>query len=241
MKLGALSSKLHSPKRFALAPRIKDFGKLSLLADTCDYAKRMTLPWGEMANRDVGDCVPAARYHHRQACSANVAGQTEVITDQRVLHDYTMITGYDPARPETDNGTVPLDALCYWARKGEILGFGLVDHTDDAHVCAALQLFGGLFTAYDLPSSWIDAQTWDATERDAAIAGGHMVYHCGHDRRGNLATVTWGEVRVTTQAGRRQRCSEMWVIIDQAWLDAHGKTLQGLDLAGLVEAASLVD
>ena len=241
MKFGCNLSRDHDPQRFGAAPRLSQFLELPLAADTCDYSLPMrSHAWGEMLNTQIGCCVIAARYHLLQSFTANTVVVPTTVSDVRVRNDYTAITGYDPERPETDQGTVPITALRYWARKGEIAGFALVDFVEDWKLATALQLFGGLFVAYDFPEAWKSSRTWDKLPENAPSAGGHMVCLVQHDRQMTMTAVSWGEQYSVTRDGHHQKCAECWVLIDPAWMH-NGKTIQGLDMAGLVAAARAID
>ena len=244
MKLGRIATPQH---RLATVPLLADHVALapSLVADTTDYAKRMTEPWGMLGNADYGCCVFAARAHYAQCASVNAKGKARVITTAQVLKWYAEQTGFDKNDPSTDNGAIPLDTLKYFVSIGEIVAFGRVDPTNDAHVAAAIELFGGLYTGWDLPLAWQDADDWDAGPNirgDWAPNswGGHMTSQTGYDAQCNTPTVTWGKLKRVTNAARHVYCSEAYALITQDWLDASGETLQNFDLEGLQTALATV-
>jgi hypothetical protein len=243
-QLGRIATPKH---RLATVPRLADHMSLptTLIADSVDYAKRMTDPWGMLGNDRYGCCVIAAKNHFRQCASVNATGKAVVVTEAETLAEYGAITGFDPDDPSTDNGTVPLDALKYFLAKGEIIAYGRVDPTNDAHVAAAIELFGGLYTGWDLPAAWQSREVWDAGPNTSGAWtpgswGGHMMSQTGYDAKCMTPTVTWGEIVNITAAARHVYCSEAYALITREWFDAHGKTIQGFDLASLQTQLTLV-
>lgn len=241
MKLGRIST---PDARLAAVPMLADHIPLPLLADAVDFGAAMQEPWGMLGNAHYGDCVFAAMAHLIQAASANAAGKPREFTDDEVLGWYHDVTGFDPDEPGTDNGAVPLDALKYFSRKGIILGYGRVDPRNAAHVAAAMQLFGGLYTGWDLPTAWQTAEVWDAGPSISGIWapgswGGHMMTQVGHDAEMTTPTVTWGRVRDIRRGGWVY-CAEAYAVITHEWVRQNGRTLQDFDLSGLLRRLASV-
>jgi hypothetical protein len=69
------------------------------------------------ANQSVGDCTCAA-IGNAVLGQAALWGYTVDITDAKVLALYSAVSGYDPAKPETDKGAVEVDVLSYQATHG---------------------------------------------------------------------------------------------------------------------------
>jgi hypothetical protein len=242
MKLGC---NLTPKTRLARVPQLLDYLELPLIADSCDYAQRMVEPWGMLGNDKYGCCVFSAFAHDIQAKSVNAQGAARKVTTEQVLGWYSAVTGFDPSDPSTDNGTVPLDALQHLYRKGEIVAYGRVDIENDAHVAAAIELFGSLYSAWDLPLAWQGAGIWDigpSTRGDWAPGswGGHMTNQVSYSPVMNMTTITWGAEVTTTSAARQRYCSEAYVLITPEWFDDKGSTIQGFDLAGLKARLALV-
>lgn len=247
MKLGRIPTPVH---RLATVPSIADYldfgANLPLIADSVAYEKRMTQSWGMLGNDKYGDCVFASRAHFAQCASVNVTGKARTFTTAQVLKWYSDCTGFNPNDPTTDNGANPLDALKYFVSIGEIVAFGKVDPTNDAHVAATIELFGGLYSGWDLPLAWQSTTNWDAGPSitgkwQPGSWGGHMVSQTGFDAQCNTPTVTWGSLINVTAAARHVYCSEAYAIVTKEWFDAGGKTIQGLDLEGLkAELANVI-
>ena len=242
MKLGRIPTPAH---RLSAVPRLADFLDLAvalpLIADSVDYGKRMTKPWGMLGNDRYGDCVFASLAHFKQCASVNVTGTPRTFTEAEVLRWYAEQTGFKPSDPSTDNGAIPLDALKYFVSIGEVVAFGKVDPDNDAHVASTIELYGGLWSGWDLPTAWENADEWTAGPTQTGIWtpgswGGHMTSQTGYDAQCNTPTVTWGGVTPTTNGARHVYCSEAYAIITKEWLDSRGGTIQGLDLDGLKAA-----
>lgn len=245
MKLGR---KPVDPRRYAAVPLIGSYydqkAALPLIADTCSYRKRMSSPGGMLGNDQYGDCGFASIGHLIQSVCANVGLRSTVTTDQ-VLGWYGECTGFDPDRPETDNGVVMLDALKYFMRKGVILGYGRVDQTNPAHVAAALEIFGGLYAGFGLPIAWQSTDLWTAGPTKTGqwepwSWGGHAVSLHSYDEDTDTSLVTWDSWVTATKSGRVNYCDELYAVILPQWVES-GRTIQGLDLDGLRARVSLVD
>lgn len=57
-----------------------------------------------LGNDRVGDCTSVGLGNHIRATAA-LAGFQVAVTEQDALHFYSLSTGYDPARPITDQGS----------------------------------------------------------------------------------------------------------------------------------------
>lgn len=245
MKLGRTPTPAH---RYATVPHIFDFLEASdatapvLVGDTCDYRKRMPSPGGMLGNDRYGDCGFAGFGHYKQSVCANLGIPCDV-TEKLVLKWYSECTGFDSSRPSTDNGVVLLDALQYFLEKGLILGYGRVNGRDPSHVARALQLFGGLYTGWDLPIAWQNSETWGkgpslSGEWEPGSWGGHCVSLHAHDAATNCTAVTWGDWKETEEEARPDYCPEVYALILPEWVAQ--RSIQGFDLASLQTQLALV-
>jgi hypothetical protein len=83
-----------------------------------DYLKKAAPDYGMMGNDTLGDCVIASLYHARQVWSAN-AGVAEITEpDVEVIGTYEAFCGYDPRRPQSDQGCVEQQVLAHWVVQG---------------------------------------------------------------------------------------------------------------------------
>lgn len=194
--------------------------------------------WGMFRNSDVGDCTCAARAHLLQSEAANT-GRQIAITDTDVIAAYSAVTGYDPAKPETDNGAQMIDVLRYERNVGiaghKIGAFVKVDHTKREQMDAAINLFGGIYVGVDLPMAAQAQTVWDVGSGPAFQAGswgGHAIAVLGYDA-GHAIAVTWGAIKVMTAAWLDTYASEAWASVDQLWISDSGNAPSGFDAAAL--------
>jgi hypothetical protein len=200
-----------------------------------------------LGNDAVGDCALAAQSHALQTWTAN-AGTEVTPTTEDTLRAYSEVTGYDPADPSTDQGTVMQDALAYWRRTGmpiggtrhKILAFAEVDHRNPVELDAAIALFGEVLLGLSFPASAMDAfnqnEPWDVWEDDGGIEGGHAVCSARYDTyTGTWRVITWGREQEATAAFFSKYLDEAWCAISPEWIAANGTTPSGLDLASLGE------
>ena len=200
--------------------------------------------WPMLANDRYGDCVFAMIGHVIQALSTYGQGATVTVTDTDVLAAYSAVTGFDPADPATDQGTVIQDALGYWRKHGiaghKILAFAQIDHTDRAQVDAAIDQFGAVLLGINFPAAAMDqfnaGQPWDVAAHDGGIEGGHAIpagYYSTPAGRSRI--VTWARVQDMTDAFWDRYVEEAWVVVAPEWLSAAGTDPLGVDLHGLGE------
>jgi hypothetical protein len=175
--------------------------------------RRPGAKWPMDGNDRVGDCVLASCAHMIGLWTLDAGPAQVTFTDAVVLGWYSAITGYDPARPWTDQGTVIEDALNYWIAPGlsghTIPGWVAVDPTRPDLLRLAYYVFGGGKVGLAMPAAW-QSQTgpgrvWDTgpNERgpwEPGSWGGHDVSCVGYDADG-LTVITWGaEQRITWRA-----------------------------------------
>lgn len=188
----------------------------------------MAPAWGMFANDRLGNCTCAAIGHFLQAQSANT-GRPLVLSGADVIQLYRIVGGYDPARPETDQGAEMLDVLRHMRSVGwcgyRFGAYVQVDTFNRSHVEAAINLTGGLYTGLDLPAAWQESTYWDIApigKRTAAYDrntwGPHAVEILAYDRLG-LVCVTWGVLKYLTWDALRMYTGEAWAAVDSQWFD----------------------
>ena len=143
-------------------------------------------------------------------------------TDAQTLGVYTAITGFNPADPNTDQGTNPDDLFSFWKATGlpgghKIADEASVDPTDTATLALAGWLFGGLGLTLSLPDVWFAATNGDGFVWDAVPGAvpdpnnGHMVLLSGY------GTYTLADGK-TTATGWKIETWGMWGVITPAGL-----------------------
>jgi hypothetical protein len=193
-------------------------------------------------NDRYGDCVFAMIGHLIQAITTYGQGKTITVTEHDVLAAYSAVTGFNPADPATDQGTVIQDALSYWRKTGvaghKILAFAEVNIHNPVEVDAAIGVFGALCLGVRFPANAMDqfnaGQPWTVAAADGGIEGGHAVpvgYYNTTAR--DTHVVTWARVQDVADAWWARYVEEAWVVVSPEWLDATGHSPEGLDLHGL--------
>jgi hypothetical protein len=224
-----------------------------------DYVSKVA-DWPMYGNDQYGDCVWAMIGHTIEAATTYGQGQTVKVSDADVLKGYSAVTGFDPADPSTDQGTVIQDALDYWRKVGvgghKIMAFAQIDHTNLDEIDAALYLFGHVQLGIDFPAVAMDqfneGKPWDVVADDGGNEGGHAISGglarrdaatpfpprpelVGKNARGNYVVITWGRAQEMTPAFFARYVEEAWTVITPEWYDAQGRNPEGIDAAALGE------
>lgn len=197
--------------------------------------------WPMYLNDEIGCCTVSAAGHMIEASTTYGQHTTVKIRDADVLEAYQAVSGYIPGRSSTDGGAVMQDVLDYWRHTGigghKILAFAEVNTGSGAEVAAAMALFGHIYVGVNLPRSALDqfntGQPWTPKTPDGGTAGGHAVDWGYAAVSQPHEVITWGRVQQVSPAWMARYAEEMWVVIDQAWIDTNGHSPAGLDLAAL--------
>jgi hypothetical protein len=197
---GAMEFKLSNYiDRAALPKPPKQFGHEALIPAT----------WGMLGNDRFGDCVWAGAAHETMLWNAE-AGRKVAFNDAAVLGDYSAVTGFDPKKPSTDQGTDMVVAASY-RRKTGVVDAGGHRHQVAAYLsikpgdlnehAIAMYLFGAVGIGIEFPTSAMDqfnaGKPWDVVNRSKS-EGGHYIPLVA--RRTNLECVTWGRIQQMTSA-----------------------------------------
>jgi len=247
MKIGKLGKQ---PKRvdrrtFKLSQylKIEELPKAPLAVD---WTKRVP-QYGMLLNDRLGDCVVAGMMHLAIGWQANAGQTADAPSDPEVVAAYSAIGGYDPADPTTDQGCNMLTALKYWrnngltvgGKKSQIVAFAEVDPANDVEVKAALWLFGGLFTGFQMPKSVQNADTWRVPvcglhgKGKPGSWGGHCAPLAAEDGSGGFQAITWGKLVPTAHSFLGAYCEEAYAVLSPAWIEQSGQAPCGFDLATL--------
>ena len=238
------------PKRsdrrtFQLARYLK-VSELPAAPPAVDWSKAVP-HYGMLLNDQLGDCVIAGMMHLAMGWQAT-AGQTPAApSDAEVLAAYSAIGGYNPADPSTDQGCNMLDALNYWrstgltlgGQKSQILAFAEVNLADPDELKAALWLFGGLFTGFQMPQSAENATSWTVPscgphgKGKPGSWGGHCAPLIAENGTGAFKAITWGGLMPTAHNFVSDYCEEAYAVLSAAWIETNGHAPCGFDLAAL--------
>ncbi len=242
MKLGKLPA----------SPSPHDF-KLSLYAPTLPTPPArfghgtLYVDWGMLGNDNWGDCVFAGGAHETMLYARLGAGRRNVtFSPACVLADYGAVTGFDPADPNSDNGTEVRQALSYRRKTGladaagsrhRIGAYVSIPPKDWEKLMQAVYVFGAVGIGFEFPASAMDQfnadQHWDVVP-GSPIEGGHYVPVVGSMTSTKRATcLTWGRRQEFTRAFYERYNDEAWAILSPEILSISGLGLHGFNVAQL--------
>lgn len=198
--------------------------------------------WGMLGNDQYGDCVWAGAAHETLLWNA-ANGRAVDFTDEAVLSDYSAVTGFNPADPDSDQGTDMAQAASYRRRRGVVDANGN-RHTVGAYLAidpkhvptlkAAAYIFGAVGLGIQFPDSAMDqfnkGKVWRVTP-GSTIEGGHYVPVVGASSA-YVHVVTWGKVQRATNAFVQTYADEAFVYVSAEDL-TNGRTPEGFDVATL--------
>lgn len=205
--------------------------------------------WGMLGNDSYGDCVWAGAAHETMLFSALGSGTACAFDDKSVLSDYSAVTGFDPNRPETDNGTDMERAAAYRRQTG-IVDTNGKRHKIGAYVALrpgsvedlwyATYLFEVVGIGTLMPRAAMDQfekrQAWTVPKGDPQIEGGHYIPGIGRSR-GRINIVTWGRVHPMTAAFYHAFSDEAIAYVSEETL-REGKSEEGFDMPKLLDYLS---
>ena len=212
--------------------------------------------WGMDGNDQYGDCVLAAAAHGENIWTTwSETGPEIVMTTAQTLQAYSEVTGFNPAIPSTDQGTMPDAMLKYWQTTGmptnsgrrKILAYAAVDHTDLNEVKLAIDWFGFVLTSWALPLAFQNQQDWvlppNQSGNNAPYSwGGHETLIGEYDGD-NFKTVTWGAQDTGVDPAlitNTDYCTSMYVAISEDWMRKDMKTPCLMDINALTWASQQI-
>lgn len=250
LKLGALLGK-RDPRNLHMGNYI-DKSRLTLPSSRIvDWDSDVLSSYQMFGNDKAGDCVIAAKGNFVVGAAAKT-GDACHITTEDVLNHYSKITNYDPVTGRNDNGTNPEDALRYFSKLPEgdpfrVIAWGEVNFTDLEEMLAVNYIFGGVYTAYYLPTNSISQfqnnEPWHVNylpwhESLKGSAGGHMVMTRFVNLSGpkaDIRTITWAKQQAMSEEWHRKYCAVAYFMINEKWIaDNTGLTPAGFDLEKLL-------
>lgn len=229
----AVKFKLSSFVDFSKLPKPPaKFGHENLVAD-----------YQMLGNDNYGDCVFAGAAHETMIWNA-CAGKKVTFTDKSVLSDYSAVTGFNPADPNTDQGTDMKEAASYRRTTG------ILDANGNRHKIAAylsiapgnllehyvaMYLFGAIGIGIQFPSTAMDQfnkhKTWSVV-KGSSIEGGHYLPLVA--KRKSIQCITWGAVQGMTTGFFGKYNDESIALISEEALVGR-KSPEGFDYDKLIQ------
>jgi hypothetical protein len=251
LKLGKKPGVVEDPRTFRLTSLVEADALLTYPRRHRVGGEKAAFPM--LANDRYGVCAFASQCH-QVISNERASGQSRAVrvTELDALKAYSEVTGFDPSKPWTDNGTYMLDALNHWRHKGlgkekdgtphVIHAFARVDHRNLDEVRYAAWAFGGLYVGAWLPLSAADqlgaGQTWEQVGGERGRPGtwgGHAMHLRGYDPV-EAEFVTWGARQQATWAWWLDCVDECYAVISEDLIRSGTKrTPQGFDVAALEE------
>lgn len=170
------------------------------------YGNYMT-SYGMFANDQFGCCVWAGAANETADWHKDVGSEVTFRTED-VLREYGHVTGFDPNRPETDQGTDMAEAASYRRKYGirdangkrhKVDAFAKLPVGDVPTLKAAIYYLGGAGIGFLFPSYAMDQfdarKPWAVKNtKRTIIDGGHYVPALGWNAKGNIVCVSWGRL-----------------------------------------------
>ena len=208
-----------------------------------DWTKGMAGDLGMMLNDTYGCCADAAYYHERQGWTLNASGTEVTESDDMVLKLYET-SGFNPADPSTDQGTVLQQLLSILLNTGAPIGDGStfekliawfeVDPRNFNDVFRTIAECGGAYIGMWVPTDVTTAiangspipPVWTGSPDPTA---GHCLWVPGYNRNiDQLTIVSWGGKYAISRGTWAECVEECYALIDPAWLKATGTTPFGM-------------
>jgi hypothetical protein len=205
----------------------------------------LTLSWGMLANDQYGCCAWSGSAHERMIIAAEVGILPLVhFTNRDVLDDYAS-TGFNPSKPDSDQGT-DLGQLASYRRRVGIRDSLNRRWKDDAYawlepgnlnqLAQAVWLFNTIGIGVLLPPSAEDqfdrGQTWTVVRGEKG-QDGHYVPIVGRNLHGNYLVVTWGRLHAATPQWIETYMDEGLVYLNKSRIMKNNRTIDNFDLATL--------
>lgn len=198
-----------------------------------------------LGNDQYGNCVWAGAAHEHMLWSVTGGAQRTRFLTKNVLSDYAAVTGFDPLKPSTDEGTDVQVAASYRRKIGVLSADGTRRKIDSylklrigncEELALAIYLTGATGIGLQLPAQAMDQfdlkQPWSVPAKPRP-EGGHYVSAVGRKANGNFEVVTWGRLQEMTPEFYMQFSDENCAYLSLEILGPKQLTPEGFDLASL--------
>jgi len=246
-KLGKLPARPNSVKlKFA---KYVNFAALPKPPSNFGHTNLLRGPQGLLGNDDYGDCVWAGAAHETMLWNAEAGTPVQFTTDS-VLSDYSAVTGFSKADPNSDQGTDMQKAASYRLKTGivdakgerhKIAAYLALEAGNLQEVLVASWLFGLVGLGLVLPESaqeqFQNGQAWDLVP-GSPDDGGHYVPAMAR-RCGQLIVSTWGTFEPVADPFFKAKNDEGLVYLSDEMLK-NDQSIDGFKRAALVDDLSQI-
>lgn len=252
------------PRHPPVGPRLKNFLRATAAypasPSTCDWTPAAASVLANVEGNDnYGDCVFAENAHFVGVETGN-NGSLFSYTTQQTLADYSAETGFNANDPSTDQGANPITDLNFFTQRpfadgSKLLGWALVDATNQDEVRYAISTFGNIKVWLGLPNGITssmpngDGFIWDTDRGQPNPNQGHCIGGYGFDvGKVNIVSVsalgpiiaTWGMLGIMTWRALAAWCIDsqqggLAVRVTMDWINrTSGNTPTGLNATAMV-------
>ena len=226
------------------------YGARQQVVKHVDYISALPTNVGMMLNDQLSDCFEAAVYHGDQVRTLFAGGKMVTQPDASVSTLYEKSSGYNPANPNSDQGSDPAQVFQWIEKWGMPVGAGTttkkiliasfeIDPRNFGDVLDAMDACGGLMVGLNVPSYIMPANAPPLTnwiyKPDSNILGGHEVL-CGRASvMGNMiGLVSWGSPQYQmAKAFWNHYVNQVTACVWGDWVMATGKTPLGMTITQL--------
>lgn len=208
------------------------------------HYKTISADWGMLGNDSLGDCVWAGSAHETMILT-KLAGPVAVFSNASVISDYSACAGYNPANPNSDQGTDMGQAMSYRRNTGIADAYGKrhlvgaymgLEPGNWTQLLEALYAFEVVGIGIEFPQSAMDqfnaGQPWSVVKGNSPIEGGHYIPVVGRPNLNYVEVVTWGTAIRMTKAFYQKYNDESYAFVSQEDL-TNGKSIEGYDMTAL--------
>jgi len=199
-----------------------------------------------LGNDQWGCCVEASVCHFLQQVGL-YTNQSVTPTEAECLKIYSDVTGFNPADPNTDMGSVVAGRggmLDHWSRNGVVVGGNLnkcgpvarVNFSNQLELQNAINVFGFVMIGANMTQDDVDSNfLWDA--KTGPIVGGHEFLFTGFEKTDHTTrydVLTWNGLWRASDTWVHASVDEAYVVFDDAFINAGGKSPSGINKVALL-------
>lgn len=204
-------------------------------------------------NQALGDCAIAGSIEEVRLANA-LRGVTVDFDDETALANYSQITGYTPAEPDTDQGT-DVHQLYQFRRstglldaegnRHKIIAYAGLRPGDFHELLVALSLFDMVGVGINVPD-YAEAQfeagkPWALLPGRHTIVGGHYVPVVGAPDATTVQFYTWGALASMDSGFYAALNTVAVVALTEELFNGDGKTPEGVDFERLATDLASLD